>query len=226
MINYDEIGLRIYMARRRRRLSQEQLAEALGVYQADISNLEKNKKGSGITDLSRLEQIAEYFDMPLTQLLFGTSETDMSLTGKGGFEMTKEEMIARYKQLLAAESLLKTAGFDEEEEAYADRLNDEIDRLVIGMDLEDYARWKEEYVEAEYQKLKDRKHLITVRYTNRDGDICFYTVAQDQVRSVLNMIEDRGMCNFVGLGNATEDELRLFIAQNADDEEFRDAHFE
>ncbi len=50
MIDFDKIGKRIQEERKYlRRISQEKMAEDLGMYQADISNLEKAKSGSGIT---------------------------------------------------------------------------------------------------------------------------------------------------------------------------------
>ena len=72
MVDYEKIGRRILEERKYlRRISQEKMAEDLGMYQADISNLEKAKNGSGITDLSKLDMIADYFEMPLETLLFG-----------------------------------------------------------------------------------------------------------------------------------------------------------
>lgn len=78
MVDYEKIGKRILEERKYlRRISQERMAEDLGMYQADISNLEKAKNGSGITDLSKLDMIAEYFDMPLEILLFGRRQDQM-----------------------------------------------------------------------------------------------------------------------------------------------------
>ena len=78
MIDFEQIGKRIQEERKfLRRISQERMAEDLGMYQADISNLEKAKNGSGITDLSKLDMIAEYFDMPLETLLFGRRQDQM-----------------------------------------------------------------------------------------------------------------------------------------------------
>ena len=74
MIDYEKIGMRICEERKYiRKISQEKMAEDLGMYQADISNLEKAKKSSGITDLNKLQLIADYFDLPIENLLFGTS---------------------------------------------------------------------------------------------------------------------------------------------------------
>ena len=52
MIDLNKIGKRIQEERKYlRRISQEKMAEDLGMYQADISNMEKANSGSGITDL-------------------------------------------------------------------------------------------------------------------------------------------------------------------------------
>ena len=78
MIDFEKIGKRILEERKYlRRISQEKMAEDLGMYQADISNLEKAKNGSGITDLAKLDMIADYFDMPLETLLFGRRQDQM-----------------------------------------------------------------------------------------------------------------------------------------------------
>lgn len=78
MIDFEKIGKRILEERKYlRRISQEKMAEDLGMYQADISNLEKAKSGSGITDLAKLDMIADYFEMPLEILLFGRRQDQM-----------------------------------------------------------------------------------------------------------------------------------------------------
>ena len=78
MIDFEMIGKRILEERKYlHRISQEKMAEDLGMYQADISNLEKAKNGSGITDLAKLDMIADYFDMPLETLLFGRRQDKM-----------------------------------------------------------------------------------------------------------------------------------------------------
>ena len=74
-MNYQEIGSRIQEQRKHiRKVSQEKMADDLMMYQADISNLEKGKKGSGITDLEKLSHIAEYLGISLDSLIFGTKE--------------------------------------------------------------------------------------------------------------------------------------------------------
>lgn len=78
MIDYSTIGARIKEQRKYiMKVSQEKMAEDLMMYQADISNLEKAKSGSGITDLAKLELIADYFGIPLETLLFGREGNNM-----------------------------------------------------------------------------------------------------------------------------------------------------
>ncbi|MBR4024647.1 MAG: hypothetical protein IKI86_05145, partial [Firmicutes bacterium] len=47
------------------------------MYQADMSNMEKAKSGSGISDLYKLDAIAEYLNIPLETLLFGREDKNM-----------------------------------------------------------------------------------------------------------------------------------------------------
>ena len=78
MIDFEKIGKRILEERKYlHRISQEKMALDLGMYQADISNLEKAKKGSGISDLYKLDLIADYFDIPLESLIFGRRQDKM-----------------------------------------------------------------------------------------------------------------------------------------------------
>lgn len=84
MIDFVKIGKRIAEERKYiHHMSQEQLAVDLGMYQADISNLEKAKSGSGIGDLYKLQNIADYFGLPIENLLFGTSMEAHMITYQG-----------------------------------------------------------------------------------------------------------------------------------------------
>ncbi len=91
MINADNIGKRIRMLRKQKHVSQEKMAEDLGMYQADISNLERAISGSGITDLLKLDMIANYFGITFVELLTGFPESTEKLTSKedktDGYEM-------------------------------------------------------------------------------------------------------------------------------------------
>ena len=57
-----------------KRISQEKMAEDLGMYQADVSALEHGRKGSGISDLNKLQTVADYLEIPLQELLFGSGK--------------------------------------------------------------------------------------------------------------------------------------------------------
>ena len=66
MIDFEKIGKRIHEERKFiRKISQEKMAEDLDMYQADISNLEKAKKSSDITDKSTHGNV-QWYQMRLT----------------------------------------------------------------------------------------------------------------------------------------------------------------
>ncbi len=118
MIDFEKIGKRILEERKYlRRISQEKMAEDLGMYQADISNLEKAKNGSGITDLAKLDMIAAYFDMPLETLLFGRRQdqmekyhgTKMQLKECGNARSRKHETLLRNLMGLLDEAMAEKA---------------------------------------------------------------------------------------------------------------------
>ena len=75
-MNYIEVGKQIGKRIQEQRkyikhVSQERMADDLCMYQADISNLEKGKKGSGIMDLEKLIRLSEYLSVSLEFLIFG-----------------------------------------------------------------------------------------------------------------------------------------------------------
>ena len=103
MIDFEKIGKRILEERKYlHRISQEKMAEDLGMYQADISNLEKAKNGSGITDLAKLDMIADYFDMPLETLLFGRRQDKMEkyYGNRMRLKESKKKMTKRHESIL------------------------------------------------------------------------------------------------------------------------------
>ena len=78
MIDFEKIGTRIAEERKFvKRVSQRKMAEDLNMYQADISNLEKAKNGSGITDLYKLDFVADYLNIPVESLIFGRKDDAM-----------------------------------------------------------------------------------------------------------------------------------------------------
>lgn len=87
MINAVNIGKRIKSLRKQKHVSQERMAEDLGMYQADISNLERAMSGSGIADVFKLESIADYFGISLVELLTGKNQnTDENISMENELE--------------------------------------------------------------------------------------------------------------------------------------------
>lgn len=112
MMDLERIGQRIREQRKyMKKVSQEKMAEDLNLYQADISNMEKAKSGSGISDLTKLSMIADYFDIPLETLLFGREDHNM-LRYRGDrsqLKQGKRKMTKRHQQ-----TLQMLTGLDEE----------------------------------------------------------------------------------------------------------------
>ena len=113
MIDYGKIGRRIAEERKYiHKISQEKMAEELGMYQADISNMEKAKKSSGINDLSKLDMIADYLGIPLETLLFGREDKNMLK-----YEGSKMTLKQSSKKLTRSQKTIldKIAGHDTDE---------------------------------------------------------------------------------------------------------------
>lgn len=82
MIDFDKIGERIKEQRKCiLKVSQEKMAEELNMYQADISNLEKAKSGSGINDLEKLDRIADFLKVSPEYLIFGSNRSMAKYNG-------------------------------------------------------------------------------------------------------------------------------------------------
>ena len=117
MVDLDKIGRRIKEERKYiMKVSQEKMAEDLNMYQADISNMEKAKSGSGISDLIKLDLIAEYFNIPLETLLFGREDKNMLCYHGDQMKLkpSKKKMIKSHRQVL-----LKLTGQKEDAELQA-----------------------------------------------------------------------------------------------------------
>ena len=92
MLDLDIIGRRIREQRKHfLKISQEKMAEDLNMYQADISNMEKAKSGSGIGDLQKLDLIAEYLNIPLETLIFGREDRNMTMYHGDKMKLTKSK---------------------------------------------------------------------------------------------------------------------------------------
>ena len=84
MINAEAIGKYIRRLRKERGISQEKMAEDLGMYQADISNLERAMGGSGIADLCKLDLIADYFGVSLVSIITAASPSSDTVASASG----------------------------------------------------------------------------------------------------------------------------------------------
>ena len=62
-MNFQDLGVKIQLIREERKISQEQLAQAIGCSQSALSNYEKGKRR---IYLSQLEKLAEVLQKPMS----------------------------------------------------------------------------------------------------------------------------------------------------------------
>lgn len=135
MVDVERIGRRIKEQRKLRGESQTLMADRLCVHQETISNLENAKSGSGISDLYKLDTIAQYFDMPLETLIFGIGGNDVQkyYGDKMTIKRSKRPLKAHLKVLSGLigcsvemlEELATPTGFSAEERDALARMSDE-----------------------------------------------------------------------------------------------------
>ena len=76
-INYKEIGNRIRQKRKELNLTQEKLSEILEISPTYISEIER---GTGISSLATIANIAYVLELDLDYLIFGVSNTNIDKT--------------------------------------------------------------------------------------------------------------------------------------------------
>lgn len=70
-MNFQELGQKIQLIREEKKISQEQLAQAIGCSQSALSNYEKGKRR---IYLSQLEKLSEVLQKPLSFFVEGFEE--------------------------------------------------------------------------------------------------------------------------------------------------------
>lgn len=98
----DNIGAKLKILRKGRRLTQEQLAERLGVNRATISNYEISRRSPSLKELKRF---AEFYGVGLDYFGVATKDEvfDLLTRAKEVFasdEISKEQKEELYKELL------------------------------------------------------------------------------------------------------------------------------
>lgn len=122
MINYQEIAYRLYISRKQRGLTQEDLAVLLGqTYgNSDVSNMEHAKKGSGIYRLDKLELYAKALNIDTEWLIFGNRQNNIMNTKYFEYENRFERL---YKIALNSKTI---------DDFYLKYNQDKLDELSLG----------------------------------------------------------------------------------------------
>lgn len=130
----ETIGNKLKILRKERRLSQQQLADALGVKRATISNYEIDRR---TPHLSELQRLAEFYGVGLDH--FGVKQTDDVL-----------DLIARAQRIFDNKSI----PVEKKEEVYRDNLENGSPNLCLSQ--------KREHLRREFRdEWKRKRHLLS-----------------------------------------------------------------
>lgn len=101
------LAYRMRLARMEAKLTQKELSEKTGVYQADISKLER---GLGNPSISTLERLADGLNMELFIDLRHPSTSNNESTGEGNIKMAEKEMEVTFKHKTLEERAAEYGG--------------------------------------------------------------------------------------------------------------------
>ena len=100
-----------------------------------------------------------------------------------------------------------------EDVAINEYILEEVQKLI---DADEYEAWKKNYLDSEYEKLKDRRFLaVSYMFAGIGGydDV----IPEEQFDSFICWINGNGSAFFTGKREATEEEVREYIARHAYD---------
>ena len=100
-----------------------------------------------------------------------------------------------------------------EDVAINEYILEEVQKLI---DADEYEAWKKNYLDSEYEKLKDRMFLaVSYMFAGIGGydDV----IPEEQFQSFICWINGNGSAFFTGKREATEEEVREYIARHAYD---------
>lgn len=100
-----------------------------------------------------------------------------------------------------------------EDVALNEYILEEVQKLI---DTDEYEAWKKNYLDSEYEKLKDRSFLaVSYMFAGIGGydDV----IPEEQFQSFMCWINGNGSAFFTGKREATEEEVREYIARHAFD---------
>jgi transcriptional regulator with XRE-family HTH domain len=85
----EAVGARIRLLRKRRKMSQEQLGQAIGV---TFQQIQKYENGKNRVGASRLHRVAIALDVPITELFDGSAEPGSKLKATKSLAFDKQAL--------------------------------------------------------------------------------------------------------------------------------------
>ena len=235
MIESEKIGARIRYLRKQKHISQEKMAEDLGMYQTDISNLERATGGSGIHDLMKLDMIAEYFGVELTELLNGLKQPEIhedisiSTTPKERnipkadendiFAVDYTDLSAVYRFRLLLETMLKYPHVYDEVDDSKKRERKLLSKLkAYCVPEEAYKVWKKDLIDVKAHEISEKEHLIVCHYMFVGVGSYDEVIPEEMLPSFKCWIDHNGSAFFGGSRDANKKEIRRYAAMHIADD--------
>lgn len=241
MINAEVIGKNIRCLRKERKISQEKMAEDLGMYQADISNLERAMSGSGIADLFKLDLIADYFGVPLVSMISGPvqlhekthkeaqekAHTDSGQKTRKRANVPEEEplfdvdytdLAAVYRFRLMVEASLKNPHVYDDIFDIKKRQKAILQKLKDACDSEEgYKVWKKDLIDAKVREVTEKQHIVVCTYLFAGVGQYEEIMPIEMVDSFKCWIDHNGSAFFGGMQDASKRQIRTFVSQHIAD---------
>lgn len=224
VIQAQAIGDVIRYYRKAQKISQEKMALDLGMYQADISNLERAKIGSGIGDVFKLDEIADYFKISIVDLIFGRIPSEVHDQEKGeeqkrGQPMDAEALSRLFRYRLMLESFIQYP------HVYDDLCEDEEQPAKILETLKAscpdeaaYQLWKKDLVDARMQEHLQKEDVVVCKYIFMGVGQYKELLLKSEIDSFLMWIDGNGSAIYCGSYPANRKEIRAYVSRHLIDD--------
>ena len=246
MINAEMIGKNIRHLRKERHISQGKMAEDLGMYQADISNLERAMGGSGISDIYKLDLIADYFGVPLDKLISVSMQEKEETTVQEKeeapaqapaeahenapkkhiepeadelFDVDYTDLAAVYRFRLIVETSLKNPHVYDDIFNLRKEMRAILKKLKAACESEEgYKVWKKDLIDAKVREVMEKQHIVVCTYLFAGVGQYEEIMPIEMVDSFKCWIDHNGSAFFGGTQEANKRQIRTFVSMHIADE--------
>lgn len=149
----------------------------------------------------------------MLQMGIGKYADEIVMVDEDGFEFNVDDKESLYKERLYVESTLEFPHIFMGVDADAMRRRKKDVKIARYLTEEDYDTWKEEFLLSKLDEVKDEK-LMTASVVVEEKGSFLNTIKESQVETFKHMIDDLDHAEISEIRVATEEERKIYIAQN------------